>query len=349
MLLDAMLASCIILQLPQERPEILHIMNLSRSLFVLRFENKQPCVIRGIVEHWPATKAWANWRNGSSHKDVWFDQYVAWDLNGSAGLQRGAPSRTQNMASSGAHEPTMLVSVNPDEASCVKQGKGMRLSEIFSAQGWKDMHSIQGHGNSSAAVLINGRVLDNNPLLARDCAFTDSSAPLLNIFGVNLLQRLHAQIQSRWQNHTHGHSEGNSCVQGTRMPPIWRYFIASKTAGGGKMHQDPHGEHFWNAQVVGRKLWTIVRPEEVERLKRLPGGIGQAVLRWFDGSQSTARKWHAAEHNNTGLLRTHGRRGQWWQVVVEAGDLLYSPGEATALNGAIAQDMCTTPPPVFLS
>jgi hypothetical protein len=194
---------------------------------------------------------------------------------------------------------------------------GIRLADVFSSEQWLEMNSVSGHSNSSAAVLINGRVLDSYPLLGNDCKFTDDSKPLLRIFGANLLQRLQAQIR---------HAMGQGRVQGTRMPPIWRYFIASKLDGGGKMHQDPHGEHFWNAQVIGRKIWTIIRPEEVMRLKDLPGEVGQAVHRWFDGTQPTARSWYGVEHNNTGILRAHAREGQWWQVVMEPGDLLYSPG-----------------------
>ena len=97
------------------------------------------------------------------------------------------------------------------------------------------MRSVHGHGNTSAAVLIDGRVLDKHERLANDCEFTaNKTSSLAMIFGTNFLQQLHAEIRILMERNEK--RDGNSsCVHGTRMPPIWRYFIASKAGGGGKM------------------------------------------------------------------------------------------------------------------
>ena len=65
--------------------------------------------------------------------------------------------------------------------------------------------------------------------------------------------------------------------------------IVSMAGGGGGLHQDPHGECFWNAHVIGRKRWTLVASEELRRLRGLPGKAGRDVRQWTSEGYDASR------------------------------------------------------------
>lgn len=250
-------------------PDVVNVSDMTRHLFLSRYENREPVIIRGIVQQWPALESWRAWSNGSAPSDVRLLQSVAWDLEGA--------SEFGSQSTSTPTDNTSLVVSPPLASSSSSNAPGLRLSDMFASRAnWTALNSLAGHSNRSAAVLIDGRVLDNNPRLAHECKSTSQCALLRSVFGVNLLQALQQRVRARWQvAQTHaqhkctavtGAADGDiGCVgaqqqtteenegstdSSTRMPPIWRYFIVSKTGGGGRMHRDPHGEHFWNAQVV---------------------------------------------------------------------------------------------------
>jgi hypothetical protein len=172
----------------QSAVDVVDIAHMTRQRFVSLYENRRPVIVRGIVSQWPASSVWPSWGNGPAYSDVRLLQSVAWDLQGARGFgSQSTRAPTDNTSLVALSQPSC--SQNSSAGSI--GGTGLRLSDMFASPAhWAALGTLHGHSNRSAAVLIDGRVLDNNPRLSNDCKSTAQCPALRHVFGVNILQAL---------------------------------------------------------------------------------------------------------------------------------------------------------------